>query len=928
MGKNGKNGSGAPAGLPRTKNGRIDRSKLDVSLRDLSDRELEQLFADQTQVGGDDRQLAEGQDEENKYQPTAYLYVYEKVIENGVVQQDLNGKPLFQRRKGMENLSERILTSGSVQELTEYLEENDARLSQQEKQYLNARIDVLMEADEIEKAAKKALYEGEMPKKTEPTVDRNGILGLPGIVGEHQTSQNGCWSVSLSLMLKSRGVDLTQEQIRAYRPGFGGEGGVDANASTSLNMNADEFSSPYEHADLVLKVLPNTAMKTLHLNAVNEEQLTLSGRSLTPAERESARKQLRDVYGKTIVDTIRESIQTHKSPLSMSLDGHFVTVTGISADGKIIRYEDSLSGGKEYVSTRTMTVERLLDDYVFDKLGQDPQTGLPTVKKPGVGISLSWLQDIDPPAYDKRAEQPPVLLSEVPGALQTDESGAVQFDQSNGVTVFADGAGNGLLAGRTVSVDRKLDQSSLNGPLKGKRLELFNGAFTVGNVETYLPKQVYCKHDPKLRAFADAQIDTKRVRKAPGAIAKTLGQGAPRTQSAPAAPPDNAKAYIESLRREMKALPQTLREPLDLEGKKAVAKQEEIVLRIFAARVGLKTEIGMVRSLDKPRDKTAEREALNALADNPAMQDWLRDMPYDKLRSMILADHGGRMEKDFKKHLWGKLRIPENTPERFMPTAKQRCEMLKAAIEDRDFASRPEDERTAILTELLATRGAANVSRHTGENLGAKVNAAALEEKRRELEHPFMQRAIQKAAAEHPELLTRRGHGGAFELAVIDVYRSHCCKWTRERDGRYGLPEIVDPRYAPSYQTAIVNAQTNRKIDREDTMQRIAFCVVLRHEMARDKDGSTIRDPDMVNRLTRRLAEDESFREQCDRCGAPVDLDGMVQNRGVNLERQLGTDKVKALLDAERSRVLDERSGKLADAEKQVEKTKGLAPRL
>ena len=34
----------------------------------------------------------------------------------------------------------------------------------------------------------------------------------------NQTSANGCWSVSMSLLLQSRGVDLPQEIIRSFRP--------------------------------------------------------------------------------------------------------------------------------------------------------------------------------------------------------------------------------------------------------------------------------------------------------------------------------------------------------------------------------------------------------------------------------------------------------------------------------------------------------------------------------------------------------------------------------------------------------------------------------------------------------------------------------------------------------------------------------------
>ena len=922
----GKNGNNAPAGLPRKPNGQIDRSKLDPSLRDIPDDQLEILFANQLQADEERKQylsdeeieqFAEGQgSEEEQLQLTPYLYVYEKDIENGVVQKDLHGKPFFRRRKGMEHIPENLLTKGSAQELTAYLEQNDARLTPQEKQYLSARIDALMEADELEKSAKKALYNGETPKKTEPTVEQDGFLSLPGIVGEYQSSQNGCWSVSLSLMLKSRGVELTQEQIRAYRPGFGGADGVEANGTTSLNMNADEFSSPYEHADLVLKVLPNTAMKTLHLNAVNEEQLTLNGRPLTPAERESARKQLRNVYGKTIADTIREGIRTHKSPLSMSLDGHFVTVTGISADGRTIRYEDSLQGKeKQYVSTRTMTMDQLLDGYVFDQITEDPLTKLPTVKKPGVGISLSWLQDIETPEYEKRAEQPPVLLSDAPDALKTDDNGTVRFDgDHDGVTVLADGAANGLLAGRTVSADRKLDQTTLGGSLKGKRLELFGGAFTVGSVDTYLPKQVYCKHDPKLLWAVNAQSIPREARpvKPPQPLQR-------REQNVPRAvqgnPLDNAKAYIESLRREMQRLPRSQPTP------DQIVKQEELVQKVFAARIGLKTEISKVNSLDKPRDKKAERKALAAMADNTAMRRWLREMPYDKLRAMMLADHGGRMEKDFKKFLLRQVEIPENTPERFMPTAKQRCETLKAAIEARSFAARPEDERMTILTELLAARGAANVSRHTGENLGAKVSAAALEKKRQALNHPLMQRAIQKTAAEHPELLARRGHGGAFEQEVIETYRAHCCEWARKETGRYELPPISDPRYALSYRSATAGAQTIRNADRADFMQRIALCIALRNEAARGsaKGGDAIRDPVMVNRLARRLAAAPAFRKLCD-TGYPAiqDLNSVLQKGGKDVEEKLDADKVKALLNAERKRVLSERDGKSVTEEKQI----------
>lgn len=442
-------------------------------------------------------------EENDFYKPGDYLFPYEKVMENGKVVTDGHGNPVFQRKESMKHIDEPLLTSGSAEELEKYLNEKKAQLTQQEIAYLNARIDVLKVTDTIEREGKKALFHGDTPGKPIATVDKDGFLCLEDIQGERQTSRNGCWSVSLSLMLRSRGIWLTQEQIRAYRPGFGGDSKVNADAETSRDFNVDEYSSPYEHADLVLKVLPNTSMATLRLNPVNVEGLTLNGKALTDNERKSALEQLRATYAKTVADTIREAIQKHSSPLSMSLDGHFVTVTGISEDGKTIRYEDSLrkQADAEYVSTRTITMDQLLNDYVFDKLSVDPQTKKPRVEKMGVGLSLSWLQEIEPPEYDKRKEQPGVPLPDVPEAAKPDENGIVKFSKPDGkddVVIHEKEAGHGRIAGQTVGVNKKLDQSTLTGPLQGKQLQLFDGAFSLGSVETYLPKQIYYAHDPKL----------------------------------------------------------------------------------------------------------------------------------------------------------------------------------------------------------------------------------------------------------------------------------------------------------------------------------------------------------------------------------------------------------------------------------------------
>ncbi len=138
----------------------------------------------------------------------------------------------------------------------------------------------------------------------------------------------------------------------------------------------------------------------------------------------------------------------------------------------------------------------------------------------------------------------------------------------------------------------------------------------------------------------------------------------------------NAKAYIEQLQAETREMPET--RPMQ----KDVARQKSIVLQIFGARIGIDAASGSRggKALDEWRNYKAEGEALGAMAENDSLKNWLIARPCGKLRKLILTGHGGEMEKDFKKYLLMEPKIPEKTPNRFLPTAKTRCEALRAQI--------------------------------------------------------------------------------------------------------------------------------------------------------------------------------------------------------------------------------------------------------
>ena len=142
----------------------------------------------------------------------------------------------------------------------------------------------------------------------------------------------------------------------------------------------------------------------------------------------------------------------------------------------------------------------------------------------------------------------------------------------------------------------------------------------------------------------------------------------------------NAKLYIEDLQRAMKTLPKSV--PANDPANENRMRQQELALKIFAAHIGIDAVNGSRRgkSLNVTRDFAREGDAALALAGNKAMQDWLWNTPYDRLRKLILTGHGGEMEKDFRSYLLRQPEIPAGTPGRFLPTAKTRCEALQAQL--------------------------------------------------------------------------------------------------------------------------------------------------------------------------------------------------------------------------------------------------------
>ncbi len=470
-------------------------------------------------------------------------------------------------------IPDEILTTGNAEILRAFYEAHKDTLTPADLKYMHVRMLTAFKLDQLERKAKEQLGRGEAPPRPEVTREK-GYIGLGSIkLSERQTSNNGCCSCGLHLLLKSRGIDLTQEEIRAYRPDFKPGEEQKMSAQRRMIMDSDSTNYVFDQADLIQKVLPNTCMTNVTINPMTEFYKVEGGAvkppsplddpgyyTMTPKEQQTRlaewqkednrfRAQVRKAYSEQVRqqlgDIVRKALTEDRSPIVLNTGGnHFITITGIREDGKKLRVEDSI-GSKEGATNYL-----LVDDLIKLNLGMN-----------GKGMTLTWLKDLPTPEYvpespdkaqgEKDQAREEKMTENLAAAEQA--SGKALFENSKEcIKVTGDGSltvkdvpgtnittsdkpkpGLGMLKGLSVNDSLKLDQTLIQQTLGGGTLkgDVENpnspeAEIYLGSQEFYYPKKLCCKGDPALDPAAlktqsleqqkkTAQELTERLRRQP-----------------------------------------------------------------------------------------------------------------------------------------------------------------------------------------------------------------------------------------------------------------------------------------------------------------------------------------------------------------------------------------------------------------------------
>lgn len=403
-----------------------------------------------------------------------------------------------QPNTGYDILTDDVLGTGDPKVLKDFRDKNAAALNQPKnalaKHYLDTRIQVADKVEQLGEKAKADAALGKKPKKHEVVATEDGFIGIPDLKYDNfQTSGNGCWSCAYSLLLKSRGVNLSQEEIRCWRPS------VDPNAPQDqklrsermLNMNSDSPNSIFTNSDLTAKLLPNTATNQLHMDPYNPGFVFCNGAPLNAEQRKLYYTEYKRQAANKLSEQITQAITEHQSPVAIQWGGHYVTVTGIGLDGTL-RLQNSL--GAHGSLDQTITVDKLVDQALM------PHRVLHKgkyVTVAGSGLEMEWLSDLPAPTFG--TEEKPTLSEEHKDYLKVGENGSVSVnvpENNNGVNATGKPS-EGQVDSAGVENMFVMDVSQIEAQLGGKVTGIGVGEGVMfGTTSTRYPKKVQEIGDP------------------------------------------------------------------------------------------------------------------------------------------------------------------------------------------------------------------------------------------------------------------------------------------------------------------------------------------------------------------------------------------------------------------------------------------------
>lgn len=241
------------------------------------------------------------------------------------------------------------------------------------KRYLEHRINKLNTINDVVKKADENMQNRNVEKANITVENGKRTISVDNVIqSEIQHTHNGCWSVALSTLLRHRGVELGQSEIRAYRPD------AESFSTASDESNRDVSNQISAFSDMIHDVLPNTA--------VNEATYTNqpSNRAIRYTEKEKALEA--QAVAKKLKNSIIYGMEQANGPVAILIGGHYRT---------IYKFEEGSNQDTVYMNDpyETEPVRMSLNELAGKAIvTKTDHTG--AVVSEDSSFTISWLQDL------------------------------------------------------------------------------------------------------------------------------------------------------------------------------------------------------------------------------------------------------------------------------------------------------------------------------------------------------------------------------------------------------------------------------------------------------------------------------------------------------------------------------------------------------
>ena len=267
-----------------------------------------------------------------------------------------------------------VFNTGNTALLSDFLNEHGEVMTYEQQHLIRNIIQSTGKMSELRDAAARKMEKGdELYRPAVLTAGENGSSELSDVHQlEFQNTGNGCWANFFQILASAKGIDLTQNDIKNYRPEKTQNEAEATDAMTSDAYNADQENNAFEMGDSILAFMPNTMLREVEIEPYGEFQ-TSAGVS---------RQQFLQSAVQEIGKVIKHAIDVDRSPVGILAGGHYITITSISGDR--IKYKNSVhhKGNK---TEPDRTYEDSLTNFV-NTLLNDPNAYR--------GLQMTWMSDI------------------------------------------------------------------------------------------------------------------------------------------------------------------------------------------------------------------------------------------------------------------------------------------------------------------------------------------------------------------------------------------------------------------------------------------------------------------------------------------------------------------------------------------------------